>query len=85
MVSSKEYDIIIIGSGTAGASAAIKAVHMGKSRVAMVERGTLWGTCVNYGCIPSKFMLTAAERMHRKNQEDREGWIPADEGLAGIL
>ena len=85
MVSSKEYDIIIIGSGTAGASAAIKAVHMGKSRVAMVERGTLWGTCVNYGCIPSKFMLTAAERMHRKNQEDREGWIPADGGLAGIL
>ena len=85
MAPTKDYDIIIIGSGTAGASAAITAVHLGKSRVAMVERGTLWGTCVNYGCIPSKFLLTAAERVYEKNQGDQGGRMPAGPGLAGML
>ena len=84
MASAKNYDVVIIGSGTAGASAAIAAVHLGKSRVVMVERGTLWGTCVNYGCIPSKFLLTAAERMHEKDQYD-DGKITSDHVLAGIL
>jgi len=55
------YDLIVIGSGAAGATAASTAVHLGASRVAVVERGTLWGTCVNVGCIPSKFMLTLAD------------------------
>jgi mercuric reductase len=57
----KVYDLVVIGSGAAGATAASTAVHLGASRVAMVERGTLWGTCVNVGCIPSKFLLTLAD------------------------
>jgi mercuric reductase len=52
-----EYDLIIIGTGAAGTSAAARAVHLGARRVALVERGTLFGTCINVGCIPSKFML----------------------------
>jgi mercuric reductase len=84
MAPAKNYDIVIIGSGTAGASAAIAAVHLGKSRVVMIERGTLWGTCVNYGCIPSKFLLTAAEREHGKRPFNN-GELPADHVLAGIL
>jgi mercuric reductase len=84
MAPAKTYEIVIIGSGTAGASAAIAAVHLGKSRVAMVERGTLWGTCVNYGCIPSKFLLTAAERVHEKDQYN-ERKITSGNVLAGIL
>ncbi len=55
-----EYDLVIIGTGAAGVAAATTAVHLGASRVAMVERGPLWGTCVNTGCIPSKFLLTLA-------------------------
>ena len=55
-----EYDLVIIGSGAAGVSAATTAVHLGASRIAVVERGPLWGTCVNTGCIPSKFLLTLA-------------------------
>ena len=55
------YDLIVIGSGAAGATAASTAIHLGASRVAIVERGTLWGTCVNVGCIPSKFLLTIAD------------------------
>ena len=61
------YDLLVIGSGAAGATAATTAVHRGASSVAIVERGTLWGTCVNTGCIPSKFLLTLAEYYYYKN------------------
>src|SRR5208337_3602119 len=61
------YDLVVIGSGAAGATAATTAVHHGASRVAVVERGPLWGTCVNTGCIPSKFLLTIAEYYYYKN------------------
>jgi mercuric reductase len=61
------HDLVIIGSGAAGQTAASTAVHLGASRVAIVEGGTLWGTCVNYGCIPSKFLLSVAEYHFYKN------------------
>ena len=61
------YDLVVIGSGAAGATAATTAVHQGASRVAIVERGPLWGTCVNNGCIPSKFLLTVADDYYYKN------------------
>jgi mercuric reductase len=55
-----DYDLLIIGSGGAAFSAAIKAVEYG-ARVAMIERGTVGGTCVNIGCVPSKTLLRAGE------------------------
>ncbi len=55
-----EYDLIVIGTGAAGVSAATTAVHLDAAHVAVIERGPLWGTCVNTGCIPSKFLLTLA-------------------------
>lgn len=58
-----DYDLIIIGSGGAAFSAAIKAVEYG-AKVAMVERGTVGGTCVNIGCVPSKTLLRAGEINH---------------------
>ncbi len=61
------YDLVVIGSGAAGATAAGAAVHLGASHVAIVEKGTLWGTCVNVGCIPSKFLLTIADYHFYKN------------------
>ena len=60
---SVDYDLLMIGSGGAAFSAAIKAVEKG-AKVAMVERGTIGGTCVNIGCVPSKTMLRAGEINH---------------------
>lgn len=55
-----DYDYIIIGSGAAAFSSAIEAVGYG-AKVAMIERGTVGGTCVNIGCVPSKTLLRAGE------------------------
>jgi len=58
-----DYDLLIIGSGGAAFSAAIKAIQHG-AKVAMIERGTIGGTCVNIGCVPSKTLLRAGEINH---------------------
>jgi mercuric reductase len=55
-----DYDFLILGSGGAAFSAAIEAIAEG-AKVAMVERGTIGGTCVNIGCVPSKTLLRAGE------------------------
>ncbi|NUP25306.1 MAG: mercury(II) reductase [Nocardia sp.] len=57
------YDLAVIGSGGAGFAAAIAVRAKGRS-VVMVERGTVGGTCVNTGCVPSKALLAAAEARH---------------------
>ncbi|KAI5912087.1 cation transporter [Thauera sp. 2A1] len=51
--------IAIIGSGGAAMAAALKAVEQGAT-VTLIERGTIGGTCVNIGCVPSKIMIRAA-------------------------
>lgn len=56
-------DLAVIGSGGAAFAAAIRASTLSKS-VAMIERGTVGGTCVNTGCVPSKALLAAAEARH---------------------
>ena len=61
--SKTDFDLAIIGSGGGAFAAAIRATNMGK-RVLMVERGTIGGTCVNTGCIPSKALLAAADARH---------------------
>ncbi|GAB4207042.1 MAG: mercury(II) reductase [Sandaracinaceae bacterium] len=58
-----ELDLLIIGAGSAGFAAAIKATELG-AKVAIVERGALGGTCVNVGCVPSKTLIRAAESHH---------------------
>ena len=58
-----DFDLAIIGSGGGAFAAAIRATNMGK-RVLMVERGTIGGTCVNTGCVPSKALLAAADARH---------------------
>jgi len=58
-----DFDYIIIGSGGAAFSSAIEAVKHG-AKVAMIERGTIGGTCVNIGCVPSKTLLRAGEINH---------------------
>lgn len=51
--------VVIIGSGAAASAAALRAAQ-GDARITLIERGTLGGTCVNVGCVPSKIFIRAA-------------------------
>ncbi|MGC9171214.1 MAG: FAD-dependent oxidoreductase [Thermoproteus sp.] len=53
------YDVVVLGGGSAGVAAAVKAAQLG-ARAALVNEGPLGGTCVNVGCVPSKFLIRAA-------------------------
>ncbi len=55
----KDFDLIVLGGGSAGFAAAIRGAEAGK-RVALVEASTIGGTCVNVGCVPSKTLIAAA-------------------------
>ena len=55
-----DYDLVVLGAGSAAFAAAIKASEAGYT-VALVEHGTVGGTCVNVGCVPSKALLRAGE------------------------
>ena len=63
LINEDNYDLLIIGSGAAAFSSAIKAIEYG-AKVGMIERGTVGGTCVNIGCVPSKTLLRAGEINH---------------------
>jgi mercuric reductase len=66
------YDLVILGSGSASFAAAIRASELGKT-VAMIERATLGGTCVNVGCVPSKTLIRAAESKYRAEHSPFKG------------
>ena len=75
----QDFDLVVIGTGSAGMAAAIRGAELGR-RVGIVERGTVGGTCVNVGCIPSKNLLAVAEAHHSA----RMGF-PGLEGCAPFL
>ncbi len=60
MSNTSKYDLVVIGGGPAGYAAAIRAGQLGK-KVACVEKERPGGTCLNWGCIPSKALLKSAE------------------------
>ncbi|HEX2579646.1 MAG TPA: dihydrolipoyl dehydrogenase [Rhabdochlamydiaceae bacterium] len=64
MAEKQYYDLIVIGAGTGGYVAAIKAAQLGK-KVALVEKGDLGGTCLNVGCIPTKTMIAHAHVLEK--------------------
>lgn len=67
---SKEYDLVILGGGTGGYVAAIRASQLGM-KVAVVEKDRLGGTCLHRGCIPSKALLRSAE-VYRQSERAGE-------------
>ncbi len=56
----ERFDVVVIGAGPGGYPAAIRAAQLGAS-VAVVERDRFGGTCLNYGCIPTKALIASAE------------------------
>ena len=65
-----EYDVLILGSGPGGYVAAIKASQLGL-KTAIIEKESLGGICLNWGCIPTKALLRTAEILHYiKNSEE---------------
>lgn len=83
MKAGAQLDLIVIGGGSAGFAGAIKASDLG-ARVAIVEGGTLGGTCVNVGCIPSKTLLRAAEARFDRTRHGFAG-IPTTDGSVDWL
>src|SRR3990170_7899631 len=73
------YDVVVIGAGTGGYSAALRAAQLGK-RVAIVERDQrLGGTCLLRGCIPTKALLRSAEVLDTVNRASEWGVKAAGE------
>ena len=63
------FDVIVIGGGPGGYVCAIRAAQLGLKTACVESRGTLGGTCLNVGCIPSKSLLNMSESYHKAHKE----------------
>ena len=61
----EKFDLIVIGGGPGGYVCAIRAAQLGLKTACVESRGTLGGTCLNIGCIPSKSLLNSSELYHK--------------------
>ena len=70
----KNFDLIVIGGGPGGYVCAIRAAQLGLKTACVESRGTLGGTCLNVGCIPSKSLLNLSENFKKaKNEFNHQG------------
>ncbi|MBA3577995.1 MAG: FAD-dependent oxidoreductase, partial [Sphingomonas sp.] len=69
---SESFDLVVLGSGPGGYVAAIRAAQLGL-KTAIVERETLGGICLNWGCIPTKALLRSAEVFHLMKEAEAYG------------
>ena len=74
------YDVMVIGGGSGGYGAAIRASQLG-GKVALAEAAEIGGTCVNRGCIPTKVWLRAAYLLHCIRDADKFGIKATIQGL----
>jgi len=68
-----QYDVVVIGGGPGGYVAAVRASQLG-FKTALIEKDQLGGTCVNWGCIPTKSLLRNSEVIHLLSQERSFGF-----------
>ena len=68
----KNYDVVVLGGGPGGYTAAIRSAQLGMS-TAIIERDRLGGICLNWGCIPTKALLKNAEILHTFKNADEWG------------
>jgi dihydrolipoamide dehydrogenase len=76
--SSNDFDLVVLGAGTGGYSAAFRAAQLGL-KVALVDEGKIGGTCLHRGCIPTKALLESAEMMNRARHLKDYGVVLAGE------
>ena len=77
---SEEFDIVILGAGSGGYACALRAAQLGQ-RVALVEKDKLGGTCLHWGCIPTKALLHTAEVADSVRDGARYGVSASLEGI----
>ncbi len=68
----KLYDVAVIGAGDAGLGIVFKALSEGL-KVALVDKGTVGGTCINHGCVPSKTLTATADRFIESRENSKLG------------
>jgi len=73
-----QYDVVVVGGGPGGYVAAIKAGQLGLKTACVEMRGSLGGTCLNVGCIPSKALLTSSHHYHDAKTHFAEHGIVID-------
>lgn len=73
MAEKKKFDAIVIGAGPGGYPCAIRLAQLGK-KVAIVEKETVGGVCLNVGCIPSKALIKAASTFEKMQKADGMGF-----------
>ncbi len=64
-----EFDLVVIGGGPGGYVCAIRAAQLGLKTACVESRGSLGGTCLNVGCIPSKSLLNLSENFHKAKKD----------------
>ncbi len=72
------FDLVIIGGGPGGYVCAIRAAQLGLKTACVESRGTLGGTCLNVGCIPSKSLLNLSENFHKAKKNFNQQGIEID-------
>ena len=63
------FDLVVIGGGPGGYVCAIRAAQLGLKTACVESRGSLGGTCLNVGCIPSKSLLNLSENFHKAKKD----------------
>ncbi len=76
---SDRYDVVVIGAGPGGYVAAIRAAQLGLKTACVESRGSLGGTCLNIGCIPSKALLQSSEKFAEVGRDLAEHGIKVGE------
>src|SRR5262245_28756195 len=76
-----DFDLVVIGGGPGGYVAAIRAAQLGMNTACVEMRGSLGGTCLNVGCIPSKALLDSSEKFEDVKKHFGEHGIKAQVGL----
>ena len=74
----ENFDLIVIGGGPGGYVCAIRAAQLGLKTACIESRGTLGGTCLNVGCIPSKSLLNLSENFHKAKKDFNKQGIEID-------
>ena len=77
------YELVVVGGGPCGLTAAITAAKAGPTD-AMAERNLTGGTCVNFGCTPSKALLRAARAVHQARDGAKFGYTPRTQSRIGV-